>query len=262
MSEKYQMMAPDDIRDCCDRIGRLRTLLTYYIVMQTIALVLLFISFFAEYFDVEFLMKFVNFIDKNDTITMIITIVSSGVAFLYYAELMCLNRLDNNLLVAGVLGIVAFLYSGSATSMLGVNSTAYITAIYKTYFSKAIIALIMAVVFRKTYYSAMSSRTWPLSEKVSSLWKRLWSFTLKMYVGTTIVLVAIKLIMDHIIKDAGSKQYSFDLKTTVTILACLLLVIIVAASILEIVMQCRERKCLGETSECLFSLPPTSEKSE
>ena len=261
MSEKYQMMAPDDIRDCCDRIGRLRTMLTYYIVMQTIALVLLFISFFADCFDVEFLKKIEDFILKHDTITMIITIVSSGVAFLYYAELMCLNRLDNNLLVAGVLGIVAFLYGGSVTSMLGVNSTAYIAAIYKAYFSNAIIVLIMAVVFRKTYYSAMSSRTWSLSEEVSTLWKRLWSFTLKMYVGTAIVLVALKLVMDSIINDTGKKQYKYDTATD-TALACLLLVILVAASILEIVMQCRERKCLGETSECLFSLPPTSEKSE
>ncbi len=261
MSEKYQMMAPDDIRDCCDRIGRLRTLLVYFIILQGITIGIFLFTVLGIYFDFEFMVKWIEFIQKHDSVIMIISIASTGVAFLYYAELMCLNRLDNNLLVAGVLGIVTFLYGGLMASLYGVDSSSYASVLTKISYTKSFVVLIMAVVFRRIYYSAMSSRTWPLSEEVSALWKRLWDFTLKVYVGTAIVLVALKLVMERIIKNAEKNSFKYD-DSTQKVIGILLFVIIVAASILEIVMQCRERKCLEETSECLFSLPPTSEKSE
>lgn len=263
MNENYGKLSASEIRDHSTGLGRMRTLLGYYMVLQGISVLVLFLTVLALY-EEEFAVNLLTFIIEHNTVTMILSVFSAGIAILYYAEMLSLHRFETGLLAAGALGLVSFLYGNTGNTLTEFASFSGFLSkdYYSTIVTHSFIVLIIEYVFRRTYCTTMARRTDAFSSETSWKWGRLWDLTRKVYLGAAIAIVLLRAIIEHLSKSDESDYYLASRENYTTAIA-IAIGIAALCAVVNMVLQYRERECLKSTIDSIYiagSAPSSDEQ--
>ena len=263
MNENYGKLSASEIRDHSTGLGRMRTLLGYYMVLQGISVLVLFLTVLALY-EEEFAVNLLTFIIEHNTVTMILSVFSAGIAILYYAEMLSLHRFETGLLAAGALGLVSFLYGNTGNTLTEFASFSGFLSkdYYSTIVTHSFIVLIIEYVFRRTYCTTMARRTDAFSSETSWKWGRLWDLTRKVYLGAAIAIVLLRASIEHLSKSDESDYYLASRENYTTAIA-IAIGIAALCAVVNMVLQYRERECLKSTIDSIYiagSAPSSDEQ--
>ncbi len=259
--DNKEKLSAADYEDLRNGIQKLRTIIYGWILLEMVSLVLFFVLTILVIYEQEAAIKITGFIGDHPIISIGLSVAGAIVALLYYIQIMDLRKFHGGLLVAGVLGVAAFVYAmvsdtssvQTLASGIGISSRSIYESVLTKAATNALILLVLGTMFRKTYYSAMSEGAMELSVPVSRQWKGLWELTLIVTGCAVFVVLVARALVEYFISSFldSSLPYS-EILGRFHFMQVLLVLVTAMAGIVDIILQIRELYCLQETAEVMF----------
>lgn len=260
MIENNGKMTAEECGDIRGRLLKLRKILLAWMIGEFVSLILISILSILAVYENETAGKILLFVSEHDSITIALTLFCSCAALLYCVELMNLRKFNSGTLIAGIFVLAAILFSSSGgTTMTTVASYReslakynYASALTSAYIN-SLFLLVLGLVYRGIYYTAMSDEMIRYSMPVSKAWKGLWDLAKIVAGASAVVIYLMKLLIEKFIKDLQEKNYSSQemMEKTQGMIMILFIMVIVAA-LVDLILQFKERDCLAETAETLY----------
>ncbi len=259
MNENKGKMTAFECEDVRARLMKMRTILGVWMIAVFVSAILIPLVSILALYENESAEKSIRFLSDHSSITILLAVFCVCVAILYCVELMNLHKFNSGTLVAGVFLLATMVFSevnSTASSIASAGSTDVRTNVSATLDSALISCLFMlalGLAYRWTYCTAMSEATRDFSMPASGLWEGLRDLSRIVSVISAVLVFLLKLLLDKFVKDIQSADISYEEVLNKTrAMVVLLMVIVMVSSIVDLILQVRERTCLLETAEILY----------
>ncbi len=173
------------------RVHRLQLLVVVFWVVEVLGLFLVYVTAILGVAEHKAALSISEFLTKHPYLLPCLGVVSATAVILYYINILLLHPFEERLLVAGIVGFAAFLYSEFSDSITKTTADGVADT-----FQKVVVAEIITLVFYKLYCDGMRAIAAKVSKKAARAWREQWVVTvflsIMVFAAMCVLVIAFK----------------------------------------------------------------------
>ncbi|MBR5712951.1 MAG: hypothetical protein IKX54_05080 [Lachnospiraceae bacterium] len=223
-------------------LAKMRKALIIYLCFEVILLLMLNMATLYQQYEITFMIKIDAFLEEHDFFLIVLTVIPSCAAFLYFVYMLQLHVFEKGLLVAGVVGMISqYVLHSNVSQSSGAWSVT----------TASLVGVFSGLIFRKIYCDSMKKATSYLSETgemsdARESWEKFWTATIVIVVITIILSLVMKMVYEGAYEAMKNAQYGETLAARKKYYLAMVLMVNVSV-VSDLVLRVFEIGCLKKT---------------